>query len=162
MQPPRGTINDSGTPAGGDVKSVNPETHDDLFPARMRYILGACLQSRRGFTAFALAAASIFPRVWDFLIPPQVANARTIKSDWEFNRMLREESNMEGGSVIEHRDIIVSILSVYAIFVVSTSFVVSYRPRRFRMRRDIADRISKGERNRTEIFHLRGTGYISY
>src|ERR1700685_1919671 len=75
-----------------------------LFPALIHeiwrlYSITACCY------CFAAAVASIFPRVPRFPDPhSQIAKARTIKSGWEFNRVLREESNMQEGSAIrEHR-----------------------------------------------------------
>src|SRR3984957_20293319 len=54
---------------------------------------------------FAAAVVAFFPRVPRLSDPQsQVAKARTIKDGWEFNWVLREESNMQEGSVIrEHR-----------------------------------------------------------
>jgi hypothetical protein len=83
-----------------------------LFPAlihaiwRLSSITACCY-------CFAAAVASIFPRVPRFPDPhSQIAKARTIKSGWEFNRVLREESNMQEGSVIrEHRKLGPDVLS---------------------------------------------------
>src|ERR1700722_9246567 len=54
---------------------------------------------------FAAAVVAFLPRVPRFSDPhSQVAKTRTIKDGWEFNCVLREESNMQEGSVIrEHR-----------------------------------------------------------